>query len=399
MRILKSIITLSVALAASSSFAGQIAGKNILLIQGYWPTHIAADPGDNGKADGYRYWETSALYNNGNGIVHHANGTINEQADPHARILYYDSGKTTKGPGNTGQNVANQLQTLFAAEPDYCADGCVLVTHSTGEIVMRYVMNPINAGLLGPFANNLNIDAVIEMAGAGGGTDLADIGFGLFQGINGISQWATNAINEWLHTDITAYSTRIGMTYDLKPSVARSLASEGTTPAIPHLRIAGTGDELFGFITHGLIKGRDDSVLPLHSTCGASYEGYFDSCVDDLAVNGRVKYVAKHPTDYYDYHYPIIMSENTPHNDMPQKINYWSYQNLLVLPWLVKGHPMTFATSGASKYWVEDNNGTVNSDVQVDVSYHHSYPWFQKHRYITNASKKSMSTVIKESFE
>jgi hypothetical protein len=35
MRILKSIITLSLALAASSSFAGQIAGKNVLLIQGY----------------------------------------------------------------------------------------------------------------------------------------------------------------------------------------------------------------------------------------------------------------------------------------------------------------------------------------------------------------------------
>jgi hypothetical protein len=76
------------------------------------------------------------------------------------------------------------------------------------------------------------------------------------------------------------------MTHDLKPSVARSLAAEDSSPAIPHLRIAGTGNELFGIVTHGLITGRDDSVLPLHSTCGASYVGTFDSCLDDLAMDG-----------------------------------------------------------------------------------------------------------------
>jgi hypothetical protein len=71
--------------------------------------------------------------------------------------------------------VANQPQAIFSAEPDFCAEGCVLVTYSTGEIVMRYVINPINAGLIGPYANNLNIDAVIEMAGAGGGTILESL--------------------------------------------------------------------------------------------------------------------------------------------------------------------------------------------------------------------------------
>ena len=88
------------------------------------------------------------------------------------------------------------------------------------------------------------------------------------------------------------------------------------------------------------------------------------------------------------------MSKNTPHNDMPQKINYWSYQNLIFLPWYVKGHPMTFALSDANRY-----KNTGNTPIDVDVSYHYEYPWFQKHRYITNASKKSMSEVIMESFK
>ncbi|MFV1873137.1 MAG: hypothetical protein ACMZ64_07440 [Oleiphilus sp.] len=393
MKVIKSIITLGIALAASSSFAGQIAGKNTFLIQGYWPTHIAADPGDKGKADGYRYWETSKFYNNGNGIVRHADGSINERGDPNTRILYYDSGRTLKGAGNTGQNVANQLKDIFNADPGFCNDGCVLVTHSTGEIVMRYVMNPINAGLLGSHADKLKIDAVIEMAGAGGGTDLADIGYGLFSGVNYGSAIA-NAISSWIGTDITLPSTRIGMTYDLKPSVARSLAQEGSTPVVPHLRVAATGDELFGLVTHPLIKGRDDSVLPLHSTCGASYEASFDSCVDDLAMDGRVKYVSKHPNAYYDYHYPLIMSEDMPHNDMPQKINYWSYQNLLVLPWYVQGRNMTFALSESNRY---ENSG--NTPLEVDVEYHHKWKWFKKYRYITNASNKSMSEVILDSFE
>lgn len=393
MRILKSAITLSLALAATSSFAGQIAGKNTLLIQGYWPTHIAANPGDNGKADGYKYWETSELYNSGNGIVRHADGSINEQADPNTRILYYDSGRTSKGAGNTGQNVANQLQAIFSDEPDFCADGCVVVTHSTGEIVMRYVMNPINAGLLGPYADNLNIDAVIEMAGAGGGTDLADIGYGLFSGLNYGSSVA-NAISDWIGADITLPSTRIGMTYDLKPQVARSLAAEGSTPTVPHLRIAATGNELFALVTNPLIIGKDDSVLPLHSTCGASYEAAFDSCVSDLAIDGRVKYVSKHPGAYYDYHYPLIMSENMPHNDMPQKINYWSFQNLLVLPWFVQGRDMTFALNEAGRY-----NNSGNTPIDVDVEFYHKWKWFKKYRYITHASNKSMSEVILDSFE
>tara|TARA_R110001592_G_scaffold59905_3_gene182002 strand:- start:8071 stop:9267 length:1197 start_codon:yes stop_codon:yes gene_type:complete len=398
MRNLKPIITLSIALAASSSFAGQIAGKNVLLIQGYWPTHIFADPGDNGKVDGYRYWETSALYNNGNGIEYHANGTINEQADPNARILYYDSGRHLEESDpnklGTGENVANQLKAIFAADPNYCADGCVLVTHSTGEIVMRYVMDANNAGLLGNYASNFKVDAVIEMAGAGGGTKLADIGVDLFEGINNVSTFATDAFNAFFPGDITAPSTRIGMTVELQPQVARDLANAASLPAVPHFRIAGSGDEIFAPLTHAVIPGRDDSVLPLHSTCGAALEGAYDSCVHDLAMDGRVKYVSNAPNSYYDYNYPIIMSKNTPHNDMPQKINYWSYQNLIFLPWYVKGHPMTFALSDANRY-----KNTGNTPIDVDVSYHYEYPWFQKHRYITNASKKSMSEVIMESFK
>lgn len=393
MKILKYIVALCMAASSLSSFAGQIAGKNILLIQGYWPTHIAADPGDNGKEDGYRYWGTSELYNGGNGIVRHGDGSINQTADPHARILYYDSGKHLTGPGNNGELVANQLQEIFADTPNFCVDGCVLVLHSTGDIVMRYVMDPQNASLLGDYANNLNIDAVIAMAGAGGGTDLANIGVDLFNGINYGSTIA-NAISDWIGADITLPSTRIGMTYELQPEIARGLSASGTSNSIPNLRIAGTGDELFGLVTHPLITGGDDSVVPLHSACGSNREESIDSCVSDLAVDGRVKYVSKHPSGYYDYHYPIIMSENTPHNNMPQSINIWSFQNLLVLPWFVDGHPMTFALSNANQY---ENSG--NASIDVDVEYHHHWSWFKKYRYITNASRKSMSEVILDSFE
>ncbi|MDX1452897.1 MAG: hypothetical protein R3183_10085 [Oleiphilaceae bacterium] len=395
MRMLRFIIAISITLAASSSFAGKIAGKNVFLIQGYWIPHIIADPGDNGKNDGYDYWDTSELYRNGAGIVRNG-GVIDEKADPHTRILYYDSGRHLEESDpnklGTGENVANQLKAIFADEPDYCAEGCVVVTHSTGEIVMRYVMDEDNADLLGEYASNFKVDGVIAMSGAGGGTILADIGVMLFDGANNVSAFATEAFNAFFPGDITAPSTRIGMTVELQPQVARWLADNASLPAVPHFRIAAGGEELYAPLTHAVIPGRDDSVLPLHSTCGAVVHYPYDSCLHDLALDGRIKSIANAPNSFYDYNYVIIMSETLPHNDMPQGINQWSWQNLLVAPWYVKGRNMTYSVSESARYASSDHK-----TLGISVENHEN--WLRTHRYITGASRKSLSQVILDSFE
>jgi hypothetical protein len=393
----KSIITLSLLLAAFSSQAGQLAGRNVLLIQGFLPFHVFNPTDDQGKADGFDYWKTFKLYNDGNGLVYNRDGTINEKGDPNARILYFDSSSRIEEPSSnklgTGINVATQLKNIFEEDPDFCGDvGCVVLTHSTGDLVMRYIMD--NTQLLGAQADNLNVVAFVDMAGAGGGTEGATWLWLAANGAN-VAGWIVEGLSQWLGGDLSLPDFEPGILYDLIPNVARN-TSVNHIPAIPKLRIAASGTELYGIVSHAFIKGKDDSVVPLHSACGASDPKAFDSCTRDLRIDGRVMNGVNGPSSFYNFHYPIIMSEKMPHNDM-FKAHGWTWDNK-VYPWYVTGRDMTFALSGANNY----KNGSANQSVKVDVESKTVYAWwdwFRKYRFISNADKKSMGQVIIDSFE
>lgn len=390
MKHLKSLLATGLLLAASSSQAGQLAGKNILLIQGFLPQHVFFPPADQGQRDGLNYWKSFKLYNDGNGDSNR-NGKADD--DPHARILYFSSAKRIEEPDQSGSglNVANQLKTLFAKEPNYCADGCVVVTHSTGDLVMRYIMD--NTHLLGPQESQLNVLAFVDLAGAGGGTEGAVWLNAIANGAN-IPGAIVEGVAAWLGGDLRVPGLKPGILYDLQPGVARNTAVD-SIPAIPRLRVASAGEELFGPLTHLFIKGTDDSVVPLHSACGAAIDGAYDSCTRDLRIDGRVMSGVNGPSSYYDYHYPIIMSEEMPHNDQFKGLG-WDYSS--GYPWYVTGRDMTFSLSGANRY----QSGNADKTVQVDVEYKKVYAWwdwFREYRFITNASSKSMGQVVAESFE
>jgi len=364
MKLYKTLIAACLTLAAASSHSAQLADKNVLLIQGFLPQHLIINPTDNGESSSDNYWSTfdSSLKDSGN-----------------SNVLHYPSNKSIEGSNGIAAIVADQLEPILSS--GYCDNDCIIITHSTGDLVMRYMLANKNSLLGSSLANRFNVAAIIDMAGAGGGTELAAFGVDIINGVNHGTD-VIEALLSWAGFDFEL-GINAGVMEDLQPTVARNIAVNNI-PAIPRLRIASTGSEIYGFITHAIIKGKDDSVVPLHSACGAIYSNAYDSCTKDLRIDGRVTSVSKAPSSsqLYNYHYPLIMSETMPHNEMQAN---------------KKGHDMTFALSSESNY----NNGNAKT-IDVDVEYHNVYAWwdwFRKYRYITNADDKNMGQVILASFE
>ncbi len=360
---LKLILAAMLMLVATGSYA-QLAGKNVILIQGFLPWHIPLPPSDDGQADGIAYWNSF-------------DPALKDPAT--TKILYWPSSKRLPGAGGIAELIASQLQPILSS--GHCDNDCIIITHSTGDLVMRYVIANKLSLLGSTLANRFKVAAVIDMAGAGGGTELANYGVDIVNGIN----HGTDILEALL--EFLGYELELGMNpgvaIDLQPTVARGTAVNDI-PSIPRLRIAGSGDELYGFATHPLIKGTDDSVVPLHSACGAASASAYDSCVQDLRMDGRVTSVSNAPSlnQLYNFHFPIIMSEKMAHNEMQANKD---------------GRDMTFALSGANLY-----NSSSAKTIDVDVEYHTVYAWwdwFREYRFITDADNKTMGRVILDSFE
>jgi hypothetical protein len=297
-----------------------------------------------------------------------------------SRILYWPSQERISGPEGSAAVIASQLKPIL--ESGFCDDQCIMLTHSTGDLVARYVLANKLSLLGSTLANRFKVAAVIDMAGAGGGSELASLAMDAVNGAT-IDPLILEPLEEVIGIELEP-GMYLGVVNDLQPSVARNTALD-SIPAIPRLRIAGAGDEdLYGAITHLILKGGDDSVVALHSTCGAADSAAYDSCVQDLQMDGRITHVSNAPSQsqLYDYHYPIILSATTPHNAMQVDTT---------------GHEMTFALSGADNY----NSSDAKS---IDVAVEHEtsriwWDWFHEYRFITGAKDKTMGQVIVDSFE
>lgn len=351
-------------LVVAATANAQLAGKNVLLIEGFQPQHIAAPPEDEGLADGLATW---ANYE----------PALTDSAT--SRILYWPSHYRLQGAGGIAALISSELKPIL--ESGFCDDQCIVITHSTGDLVARYLLANKSSLLGSALASRFKVAAVIDMAGAGGGTELANVAVDLTKGVNTGAGFAEALLA------FAGFNFELGMNpgvmIDLQPSVARNTAVN-KIPAIPRLRIAGSGDEIYGFMTHPIIKGNDDSVVPLHSACGAADDGAYDSCVKDLRMDGRVTSISKAPSlsQLYDYHYPIILSATTPHNDMQANKT---------------GHEMTFALSGAD-YYNSSSIKSINVAVEQETT-RAWWDWFRTYRFITGAKDKTMGRVIVDSFE
>lgn len=361
---IKYIVTGLILWLMAASASAQLAGKNVILIHGFKPQHILSPPSDEGLADALAYWVDFEP-------------TIMDPAT--SRILHWPSNRRLSGAGGIAAVITAQLKPIL--ESGFCDDQCILITHSTGDLVARYVLSN-KLSLFGPtLAGRFKVAAVIDMAGAGGGTELANLAVDAVKGVN-TGAAILKALSGFVGYDFQ-YATTPGVLVDLQPGIARNTAVSKIL-AIPHLRVVGSGTDLFGLITHPLIKGKDDSVVPLHSACGAANNDAYDSCEQDLRMNGQVSHVSKapSPSQLYDYHYPIILTAGVSHNEM--QINK-------------TGNDMTFALSNVDAYNNSDAK-TLNAAV-AQKTYRVWWDWFHDYRVITGAKEKSVGRVIADSFQ
>jgi hypothetical protein len=336
----KLLIVLSL-LIVSVGAQAKLAGKNVVLVHGFNPLDLLERPADSelqGRANNYwnEYWLNKAEAN-----------------------LYWAS--TDRISGGIKDDIQDQFQELAANGT--CRDGCVFVTHSTGDLVTRYALSKL--GQWGISSNDFKVLAVLDFAGAGGGTELADLAVSVTSGFGLINSVQRAAINTFLGFDADA--GLLGVLYDLRPATARSTATANNS--VPRLRFVGAGSQYLG-ITKPFILGSDDAVVPMHSACGATSKSAYDSCSRSIKNNGVISYVSKAPSSLMYNHYAVLMGEKTNHSDAinnSRSGNFTTVSNNTT-----KGVNVDFATKTSRKWW----------------------SWGKKVRWVTNGDRKSMSANV-----
>lgn len=339
--IIKTIVCITL-LGMTLGAQAKLAGKNVVLVHGFRATDLKNYPNDSQlKSLANNYW--SSYWGS------RAEATI-----------YWSSADRISG------GVKNKVKAQFKAlaNNNTCSNGCVIVTHSTGDLVTRYALK--NLGSWGISTSKFKVLAVLDFAGAGGGTEMADLAVGVSEGSGWVNSVQKAAVNTFM--GFTPQKGKMGVMYDLQPNNARNLATSNSS--YPRLRFVGTGWQYAG-VTKPFISGMDDSVVPLHSACGAPSKGAYDSCSKSIANNGVIKSVSKAPSSLWYNHFAVLMGEKT-------------------------NHGQSISTSKSGEFATVSNNFTKNG-VKVDFSTSTSKKWWsngKKVRWVKGGSSKSMSKNV-----
>ena len=227
---------------AGGLFAGtahaQLAGHNVILVHGFQQEDLANPPANLNevKSAGEDYWRTFWL----------------SRSD--ARV---DWGSDGRVEGNIAQQAYQQLRDI--SQQGLCNDFCIVVSHSTGDLVTRYLLENQARWLQADGLQPLKILAAIDYSGAGGGTELADLALNVAYN----DSWYNWPLNQ----AVRAFTGSLGVVNDLQTNTARNLAVSPNN--IPRLRFVAGGSS-YGGITKPFIAGTDDGVVPTHSACGAT---------------------------------------------------------------------------------------------------------------------------------
>lgn len=208
--------------------------------------------------------------------------------------------------------VYNQVKAIEAS--GQCAQGCFLVTASTGDLVTRYMLSRL--GAWGIDSSRFRVLAVLDAVGAGGGTEIADVVVNTVSSNNPFSWAISAALSAWIGDNFSDLeASGLGVLHDLRPSAARNIATSAT--AVPHLKVAG-GGKITPLVnaTGAFILGGDDGVVPLHSACGARYRESIDSCANDIEISGRIRSADGPSWGYFHNQYPILMAEDMSHTQI-----------------------------------------------------------------------------------
>ena len=287
---MKIIYSLAALVVFSVQVQAAIAGYPVVLVHGFQPEQLKTKPtGAAVTQYGEYYWQNF----------------WNAKAD--ARIDW-PSQERLKGKITTDY-VWPKLKQLSVDKT--CQNGCIFVTHSTGDLVSRYIIDNQALWLKNAGMAPLNIVATFDFAGAGGGTELADLAINAVTGGGVLDASLRMAITFWLGEVPNA--TNVGVVQDLRVNTSRQLAAMPQS-RVPRLRFAGASSAFFG-VTSPFIPGNDDGVVPPHSSCGASAAAGFDSCSKSVAFDGKLS-SQNGVSNFMPYHYPVLMSQHYTHSNL-----------------------------------------------------------------------------------
>ncbi len=201
------------------------------------------------------------------------------------------------------QNNALRAQINTITATGDCVQGCLIISYSTGDLFTRHILTRLNQWQID--TQRFRILATFDMAGAGGGTELADLAASIVA--NPFLQLPADLIADiFFDADVDSVED-IGIVNDLRPSIARSIGIVSTS--VPRLRVATADGNI---LSSGLISGNDDGVIPMHSSCGSSRAESIDSCSRSIEADGRLR-SADGPRSFLSNHFPIIMAEDVSH--------------------------------------------------------------------------------------
>jgi hypothetical protein len=345
----KSSITLrslcGILLAVGTSFGVASKEYRTILIHGLQPQQLIDAAGSNIESDGESYWASYW-------------GRLSDER------IDWPSYERIEGKIATDW-IWPKLKQF--SESKLCEPGCVLVTHSTGDLVARYIIDNQENWLTNAGYAPLNIVATFDIAGAGGGSELADLAVSALTASADWSWVIDRALKWWLGSDVTE---AVGVLHDLKVNNARRIAPFPDDRA-PRLRFVAEGDDFFG-ATKLFLRGKDDGVVALHSSCGASSVRAFGSCSRNIATDGQVTTQGDGVRGFMPYHFPMIMSDNYSHNNIINAVH--------------KGQ-VTVANS------TTQIDGRTISFETADEFYGHWF-WKKQYRFVAHSDRLSASELI-----
>ncbi len=342
MKIKLIIITAAILLLNSMSASATIAGRNVILVHGFISEHLNTRPSlAQQKADAPNYW-------------------LDFWAQRSEGFIVYPSHERVQGV------IKDQVRRQFLELQNRgtCANGCVFVTHSTGDLVLRDALTRF--GQWGINRNRVRVLSVIDLAGAGGGTGLADLAVSTAATRGPITGVVRAIAGGVLGTNFVP--ERLGVLNDLRVATARSIAQQNNS--VPRLRVAGAGDQ-FLRITKGFIRGFDDSVVGMHSACGARRASNAESCSSSIRSNGQLA-SATGPGSLLHNHFPILMGDRADHSEMLTNDRFGGNLTTVVNNRTIGGLNVDFRTDTSRRFW----------------------SWFTRVREVSDSDRKSVSANI-----
>jgi len=347
--IIKIVLTL-VSLLGFSAAHAQLAGHNVILVHGFQFGDLKSKPSD---AEVYNRDLISEFW------IQRAEAKMN-----------WSSAERVEG--RISEQVFEQAKAISAQ--GICSNGCVIVLHSTGDQVVRHFLANQESWLRNAGYEPLNIVATLDFAGAGGGTDFADIAVGIVAN-ESVPQWIKDTLGFFLGLDLNAADmSDLGVVQDLTYSGARSISMQPND--IPRLRFSTNGGNSNPLKV--LISGHSDGVVPASSSCGASSPQGINSCSNNIAYSGEIK-SRNGPSGLLYNHFPVLMSKHYDHGNI--KVD---------------------ETKGKVTFVYNNFNAGVNVDFDTTTV---RVPWWQFWRdtgdfqYVKESDSKSMTRLIYDTLD